>query len=177
MDDKNQKNDLKKEDKTKKVIEEAQKDVEDLLKDMEEQLGVKKENIRVIKIRLPKRNIKSILFDAIGNILLNIVLVLSISGYLTWTKDSSMINIIFFTLTYSLIDLFLKNIITLFFIKHIIKTFGMILALPTFLSVFLTIAFTDFVVITSNQRVLLMFILLIGIKYIIKKMIFNYRRK
>jgi hypothetical protein len=183
MEEKNKKDKLEKKDKIKKDdqnsnldLEEAQRKIENLIKQAEEQFGVDRANIKVVKIKLPRRTFKYILIESFIKIFINIVLGLSISGYLIWAKNGDTVDLVYFLLTYSLIEIFLTNIINVFFLKAIIRTFGLVLMIAPIIAVPIVVGLTNFVEITSNTRLLVMFTALLLLRFVVKNTIINFRR-
>lgn len=154
----------------------TKEELEKLIKETEEQLASEGKSLRVIKIKMPQRNLKYLITDIITTVLLNVILVLSLSGYLEWTTNPKLINLALFALVYSGFDLVLRNIINFFFPKLIIKTIGLINLIPPIISILLVTIFTKFVVIKSVGRLIFLFICLIVMRIVVKKVIANYRR-
>lgn len=171
-----EKNKKDKKDKRQHDIEAAKKEIEDMIKQAEEQLGVDRDQIKVVKIKLPGNTLKWILFDALMTIILNTILILSLSGYIKWTKNDTIIPLLVFALTYTLIELTLKNILNRFFVKLIIKTFGLITLLPSILAIPLVFIFADYMSVTSVTSLLLMFVGVIFIRSVFRTVLNRYRK-
>ncbi|MFA7367030.1 MAG: hypothetical protein WC008_01805 [Bacilli bacterium] len=171
---KNKKNKIP--DEKEKKIQEAKEEIEKMLKDAEEQLGVDRKNVKVIKIKMPQRTFKYFISDFITTILLNVLLVLSLSGYLEWTNNANPLDLMLFALVYSGFDIILRNIINFFFPSLIIKTIGLINFIPPIFSIFLVTILTRIVVIKSVGRLIFLFMCLIIMRIVVKKVIANYRR-
>lgn len=157
-------------------VKKAKEEIEKIIKDAEEQLGVDKKSIRVIKVRLPEPTFKYIATEAIITLLLNIVLVMAISGYFKWAKYSSLSDLLYFAIIFSLIDIVLRNIINFVYPSLIIKSFGLINLVPPLLSMFIVVVFTEFVAITSNINLFILFICLMILRVFIRNSINNFRR-
>lgn len=174
--EKNKKNEkLDKKAKNKQDIDNAKKELENMLKQVEEQFGVDREQIKVVKIKLPGRSVKSVILDTLITLILNTILIFSISGYIIWTK-APLIDILFFALAYSLIEIILKNILNIFFVKLIIKSFGLITIVPSIIAIPLVVILTDFVSILSNTRYLIMIISVIFLRSLIRNILNKYRK-
>jgi tryptophan-rich sensory protein len=174
--EKNKKNDkLDKKAKSKQDIENAKKELENMLKQVEEQYGVDREQIKVVKIKLPGRSAKNIILDTIMTLVFNIILILSISGYIIWTKASPL-ELLYFAIAYSVIEIVLKNILNIFFVKLIIKSFGLITIVPSIVAILLVIIITNFVTITSSLRYIVMFVLVIFLRTLIRSLLTKYRK-
>lgn len=156
-------------------VKEAQKEVEQMLKDIEDEFGVGS-NVKVIKVKLPKRDFKSVLSDSLLNVFLNFLFIFSISGYIQWTETEDFLKIGLFILIFSLIEVALRVIIYVFFPKTLVKTLGTILMLVPLLAILITTLFTHIVVIRYTSRLLLMFFLLYVFKGFARKFIERYRR-
>lgn len=171
MDEKKNKKNKRNED-----IKRAKEEIEKLLEEAEEQLGVDRKNIKVIKLRLPDRSFKGFLIESLITLFLNVFLILGISGYLTWAKYSSLLDLLWFALSFSFIDIVLKGIVHFIFPSLIIRTLGTINLVPPMLAMFIVAIFTDFVMIVSNGYLILLFIILIILRSILKNAIDGMRR-
>lgn len=156
-----------------KTEEELKKEMEELLQKAEEELGVDSSKVKVVRLNFGKRTVKSILFDILLAFILNLLLVLSISGYIQWAVYQKVMDLIWFVVVFTAIELILKNAIYIFFANWIIKTYGMILLFPTLFAIPIVIGLTDFVTIISVTRLLIMFSLLIFIRSLIKFLTIN----
>lgn len=174
--EKNKRNDkIDKKEKNEQELQKAKQDLEKLIKQAEEEYGVDRNRIKIVKIKLPSRGIKQILSDAFFTIVLSIVLILSLTGYIKWT-DSPMLNVFYFALAYSVLEIILRNIVNIFFVKLIIKTFGFIILLPSIVAIPLVLVFTNFVDIVSNSRLLIMFLGVIFMRNLFKNILYRYRK-
>lgn len=163
---------------TEEEIRKAKEEIEKLLEQMEEQTGIKKDDVRVIKIRTPKKTFKAVVLNALYSILINTVLIVSLSGYLVWSKSATPLQLVYFALMYTGFELLFRNVLVLFFYKWIFKTMGLVLALPGFLAVLASILVgSTYVAITSTSMVLVLFLLLFVVRQLFNRMINNYRRR
>ena len=174
--EKNKRNEkIDKKEKNQNEIEKAKQDLEKLIKQAEEEYGVDRNRIKVVKVKLPSRGIKYILTEALITLILNSILILSFSGYIKWT-ESPLLNMLYFAIAYRLIEIILRNILNIFFIKLIIKTFGFILVLPSIIAIPLVLIFTDFVDIVSNGRLLFMFTGVVLLRSLFRNLLYRYRK-
>jgi len=164
--DKNKK-DLKKLEEKKRRTEQ-ENELEKMLRQVEEQFGIDRSQVRIVRVNTPPRNFTSILIDCLVTVFLNLVLILSISGYMIWYHYDHIFDLVWFILAFTAIELLIKYLISFMFRKLVIRTFGLILALSTLIAIPLVVMLTDFIVVTSIERLLLMFIILVVVRSMIK---------
>ena len=75
-----------------------------------------------------------------------------------------------------MIEIVLKNILNIFFVKLIIKSFGLITIVPSIVAILLVIIITNFVTITSSLRYIVMFVLVIFLRTLIRSLLTKYRK-
>ncbi|MGD9886646.1 MAG: hypothetical protein AB7T03_01630 [Bacilli bacterium] len=93
----------------------------DELKDQLEEKG----EIQLVRINPKKPTWKSILVTSILSFLFDLLLIISINGYLEFT-ESNILNIIFLSVLFSVIELILKRLVTHYFFRIVISSFGLI---------------------------------------------------
>ena len=80
---------------------------------------------------------------------INFILIFALVGFFSWAKWTSLFDLALFIGYYSLVEIFVKNIIILIFPKLIFKTLGAILLLPMILAIVCGSVFPLFIEIES----------------------------
>ncbi|MFA6890076.1 MAG: hypothetical protein WCQ80_03565 [Bacilli bacterium] len=154
-----------------KDLEDAEKELETIIQDVEEQLGVDRSQFKIVKMKVTKKSFGGFLKDGLLSFILNTILIMSISGYLTWAITDSLWDYLYFALIFSGIELVIHWMIQKFAMKWIYKTFGLTLLFPSIISLVLTTWIASFIDIQSVWRLLMMFSILISLRLLIKNMI------
>lgn len=166
----------KEEKEEKKTATDIEKEMQDMLNDLSEQMGIDKNQIKVVSIKMPKRNFRTILFESLYYIITSCLLVIGLSGYINWC-EGTWYQLLFFALIFSIIELVLRNIFFIVFKKTIIQTFGLILILPSFLSM-LACFFIPFIPTpTRIARYAVVFIILFIVREFIKRYSLEFFRR
>lgn len=155
-------------------LKEAEEELEKIIKDVEDQLGVDRSNFKIVKMKVAKKTLFTTIRDGISSSLLNVILMLSISGYLIWAKTDSILDILYFALIFSGFEILIQFLLQKLAIKWIYTTFGLALMLPALISIAMTAKLSTFLEITSVWRLLFMFTILMTMRAILKS-IFNRR--
>lgn len=175
----NEKEKKKAEKKRKKQKEKTDKlkaEVDQLVKEMEIQYGTDPSNLKSVRLHFPKRDLKTILFEILMHLFLNLVLIFAMTGYIKWATYASIWDLVWFILGFTVIELVLKNMIHIVFQKWIIKTFGMILLLPALISLPIIVLTTQFVVIQSVVLLMVVFVLVLSFRTLIKGLASRMKR-
>ncbi|HHU56020.1 MAG TPA: hypothetical protein GXZ48_04970 [Acholeplasmataceae bacterium] len=170
--DKKKKDDIK---KKKKDFNEEESELDKMLKQVEEQFGIDPSQVKIVRVNTPPRSNKSFIIDTLITIILNIILVLSISGYIIWSKYDSILDLVWFVISFSIIEIAIKYLIFKFFFKMVLRTFGLILQIATLLAIPLVILVTDFVEVLSVNKLLLMFIIFFAVRSMVKSFIMRIK--
>ena len=171
--------DKKEEDKPKKkTAEDVEKEMELMLEDLSQQMGVDKNQIRVVSIKAPKRNFLTILFESLYYIISTSLLFIGLSGYISWS-DGLWYDILFYSLTFSAIELILRNVFLIIFKKTFIQTFGLVMVVPPLIALFACIFIPFIVTPIYIGRYLIVCVLLLIVREFIKKysIDFYYKHK
>ncbi len=167
-----EKKDEQNKDKKLKPKEEEQKELEEkinaALEELEKQIGIDKKNFKIIKV---DTSLKKVLKEGLIFSLINIILIMSISGFLVWAKVNNILYFLYFALIFSSIELILNIFLNRFASKWIIKTLGLIFYLPPLISLVATTGLSSFIEIVNIYRLLIMFIILMLSRGFIKNRI------
>ena len=104
---------------------------------------------KIVKLKLPERTFFSIMKNSLITLVMNFILIFAMVGFFSWAKWTSLFDLALFIGYYSLIEIFVKNIIILIFPKLIFKTLGAILLLPMILAIVSASVFPLFIEIQS----------------------------
>lgn len=167
---------IKKEEK-EKAKKEAEEEIDKMINELENQLGINKEQVKIVKINIPKRNLKNILIEALFTILINMILILSLSGYIIWAKYNSIFDLVYFTLILSSIEILFNNLIYLFFKKYITLSFGFILYVPILLAIVISLLVYKNIKTTSTGSIMFMFVCVLLLRSFIKRLVFSYKNR
>lgn len=159
----------------KKDEKKPESELEKMLRQVEEEFGVDRSQVKVVRMNRRPQGFKAFIVDFLLTLIINIVLILGISGWIQWASYNSIWDLVWFTVAFTIIEIALKYLISIFFRKLVIRSFGLILSLATLLAIPLVLLLTDFVEITAVNRLLLIFVIVI----IVRSMIRSYlaRRK
>ena len=172
MDDRKKKPREPEEDQvTKETEEEIEKWMEQL-----SQEGLPKG--KIIRVKMPKRTPIFILLETLLMFLINILLFLSLTGFFEWAVYESILDLIYFILIFTGIELILKNAIHLFFPKLIIKSFGLLLMIPPFVALPLGLFLaSSWVHMHSLGLLILSFVILLIIRSVFRNILINLPRR
>ena len=139
----------KKEIKNKKTqeeqIEEAKKDMEELMKSISEEVGGN--NVKVVQLQVPRATFKNFLFTLGLSLLLNVLIFVGTSGFFEYVKYESILNLILFSVYFSLVERILEFVFLKFFTPLVIRTMGIAHLIPIVLTLLLVLLFPIFVTI------------------------------
>ena len=159
----------KEEDKPKKkTAEDVEKEMEQMLEDLSQQMGVDKNQIRVVSIKAPKRNFLTILFESLYYLISTALLFIGLSGYINWC-EGKWYEILFYSLTFSVIELLLRNIFLIIFKKTFVQTFGLVMIVPPLIALFACIFIPFIVTPIYIGRYIIVCIILLIVREFIKK--------
>lgn len=159
---------IKEEKQKKEKPKKTESDLERMLRQVEEELGIDPSKLKVVRVNTPPRNFKSFIIDFFITIILNLILVLGITGYIEWALYDNIIDLAWFTIAFSIIEIGLKYVLNRFFNKLVIRTFGFIFSLATLIAIPLVLLLTDFVDVISVNRLLLMFVFMLIVRSMIR---------
>lgn len=168
----------RKEEKDKDISDE---DLEFMISEVEQRLGIDRSQFKIIKHK-PKRSLKDILFDIVLSLFFNIVLLMSITGFIEWAKFTSPLDVLIFALFFSAIEITIKYLLLYIFRKRLLRTMLLIMTLPTLLAILLSLIINDAVGLANIELtkkfplVLLMFAIFIIVRSLLKGFIIRRRR-
>mgnify|MGYP000972412701 CR=1 FL=1 len=176
-------NNLKEKDnqEEEKQDQPSDQDLEFMISEVEKRLGIDRSQFKIVKYK-QKHNFKNIIFDIFQSIIINIVLIMSITGFLKWAEYKSVFDVLIFALFFSFIEMGIKYLLLLIFRNKLLKAMLLIMTLPTLLAIILSLtlntklALTTLAV-TSVELVLLMFATFIILRNVLKTFIIRKRRK
>ncbi|MDD4212633.1 MAG: hypothetical protein PHY42_04480 [Bacilli bacterium] len=176
--DEENKDSKKQEDDKSDALKQAEEDLKGIIQDLED-MGVDSSQIKVVRTTITKKTPLRHLLDGLKVIPINIILIMSISGYFTWANTDSIWNYCFYALIFSGIELVLHSFIQIFGGRWVIKTMGLILSLPSIIALSAATLISRFLEVTNVWRLLLMYTLLMIIRTLIIQFIrrrFIYER-
>lgn len=151
MDENNKKQEENKEIKKKptqeELIEQAKKEMEELMKSISEETG--NNNVKIVQLQVPKATFKNFLFTLILSLFLNVLLFVGTSGFFEFVKYDNIINLILFSIYFSVVERVIEFVFLKFFTPLVIKTMGLAHLIPIVLSLLLVILFPIFVVVDN----------------------------
>lgn len=153
--------------------EQEQEKIEQAIKELEKELGLGRENFRIIKV---DTSFKKLLKDSIFITLLNIILIMSISGFFVWAKTNSILNYLYFALIFSAFETVISFLIMRLFPQWIGKTLGLVLYLPLIIALVITAKIAEFIEITSIYRFLMMLLILMVSRGLIKNSLMGRKK-
>lgn len=159
-----------------KTPEEIEKEMNQMLEDLANQMGVNKNEIRVVSIKAPKRSFKQILFEALYYIIANSLLLIGLSGYIKWCS-ANWYQLLFYSLTFSGIELLFRNIIYILFKKTIIQTFGVVLVIAPVLAIAICVFLPFLAKPEYILRYIVVFVILLIVREFIKKYSLDFLRR
>lgn len=129
--DKKQKKEKKKTKDIDDEIKRAEEDMENLLKSLQELTG--NEQIKVVRIKMPRPTYKSLIPNFIYHLSVNLLLMTGMRGFIPYFGYDKITDILFFGMYYTALEeainfVFLRN-----FMPLIIETMGIANLLPMFL--------------------------------------------
>ena len=83
-------------------IEKAQKDMEDLMKSIQEEMG--SQNVKVVKLELPRATLKNFFIGLILSIFINTLLVVGTSGFVDVFVWENILDLVYFSLYFTLVE-------------------------------------------------------------------------
>lgn len=145
--DENKKNKKEeKEIKNKKTqeeqIEEAKKDMEELMKSISEVGG---NNVKVVQLQVPRATFKNFLFTLGLSLLLNILIFVGTSGFFEYVQYENILNLILYSVYFSLVERILEFVFLKFFTPLVIRTMGLAHLIPIVLTLLIVLLFPIFV--------------------------------
>ena len=138
--------DTKKRSTQEEQIEQAKKDMEDMMKSISDEMGA---NVKVIQLQVPKATFKNFIFTLILSLILNVLLFVGTSGFFEFVKYEMIINLILFSLYFSIIERVIEFVFLKFFTPLVIRTMGLAHLIPIVLTLLITLLFPIFVVVDN----------------------------
>jgi len=181
-------NDLEKrenpEDKEKDSIESQDKNdeaLEQMISEVENRLGIDRSQFKIVKYS-KRPGWKSALIDILITVIINVILIMSITGFIPWTRNYGLIDLGLFAIFFSVVEQGIKYFMVLLLRKVLLKTMLLIMTLPTLLSIVITLVLNHTmeltsIVVTSVPSVLLMFFIFIVIRNMLKNLIKLRKRR
>lgn len=145
--------------------EDKQKYIEEEMKRIINELNIKDSDLNNDISKRIKR--KTLLLNVLRNVLL-FLLIISFTGFIDWATFSPFWNIVVFSLTSVMIDLFLNVVIIMFIPKLVFKTLGLIKIIALLLSMYLGYLLVPGVSINSGPLTIVFGILVVVMDIIIK---------
>lgn len=158
--------------KRDKEIADAKKEMDDLIDSMKEELGIDK-NVKVIQIRLPKPSVLDFIKSLILLFIINSLLIVGSTGFITYFMYESIIDLLLFSLYFSLIERVASYIILLAFPSLIIKTMGAITLLPSVISLAVSLIFPIFVSIENIGLAIIVMVIITILRTYLKTFLQN----
>ena len=177
MDDNKNKNKEPKKKNIDEEIEKAQKDMEDLMKSIQEEMG--SQNVKVVKLELPRATLKNFFIGLILSLFINTLLVVGTSGFVDVFVWENILDLVYFSLYFTLVERTLNYIFIKLFMPLIIRTMGIASVIPYLLAITLVLIFPLFVIIENIFTALIMIIFIFVCKSRIQAFIQNkmFQRK
>lgn len=147
MDENNKKPEEKKKLTSEEQIEQAKKDMEELMKSISEETG--NSNVKIVQLQVPKATFKNFLFTLILSLILNALLFVGTSGFFEFVKYENILNLILFSVYFSIVERVIEFIFLKLFTPLIIRTMGLAHLIPIVLSLLIVILFPIFVVVDN----------------------------
>ena len=147
--------------------------IDELLKELDND-NITKDDIKIIN-KTKKTSFLEHTIVFLIKIVLNIAIIIGLSGFLKWGEWQTPFYLIYYILYVSLIDGIFSLLFKTLLKKWIFKTFGLILIVPSILSLIISLVFPIFVTIKSYGLLLIIFIVTVIIQkfilaYILSKM-------
>jgi tryptophan-rich sensory protein len=140
--------------------EDQQDSLDHLVAQIKEQLDDPKQEIQVVRINSKKPTWKQLVFTTILSFVFDLLLIISINGYLQFT-ESKILNIIVLSLLFSLIELVFRRLVTRYFFHLMISSLGTIMIPLMIVSFIIAWLITPDLEPLSNGLVLLFFLIFI----------------
>ena len=137
-------------------IEKAQKDMEDLMKSIQQEMG--NQNVKVVKLELPKPTLKNFFIGLILSLLINTLLIVGTSGFVDVFVWENILDLVYFSIYFTLVERTINFIFIKLFMPLIIRTMGIAAVLPYLLSITLVLVLPLFVIIENILTSLLMIV-------------------
>lgn len=169
------------ENEEQKIKQKFKDDLEKLVSEVEEKFGIDRSQIKFVK-RTPKQRLLYQIIQILFQVIINIVLIMSLTGLIRWASYNSVWDILIFASIFSVFEIGLKYLLTAIFKRHMISMMVLIVTLPTLIAIPLSIVINESLVITSIVMssvpfVLLMFALFIFIRVLFNSFLVNRFRK
>lgn len=152
--------------------EKAIEDLDHLVQEIQDQLSEEDGEVRIVKIKNPKTNWKSQLWMTALSFVFDFILIISINGYLNF-MESEILNIAILSVLFSVIDLIFRKIVTQYFFRFIVTSFGLIFIPLMILAFMIAFVITPGVEPISTGRVLIFFFIFIVARSIMKLIFLN----
>ncbi len=172
MGEKKKEKELKKEEKKKeKEMEEkaSEEEIDRLIESLEKQIGM--EGAKIIRVPAPKKSFRSILINLIASFCLNIFIFIGLNGIFKVAYWDSVLDMLFYALYFSGIEFVLRTILMIFFSKWVMKTMGLIMGIPSLISIVIATIFPIFMRIRNMALFIILMIFVFMIRTTIKHFI------
>lgn len=126
-------------------IEKAKKEMEELMKSLQDQMG--QENVKVVKIQIPRPTIKHYIYSLLISLVVNTLLFIGCSGFINFLVWDSILDLVLFSAYFSVIERTVDFIFLKYFTPLIIRSMGIAAVLPFIISILFVLIFPIFVVI------------------------------
>lgn len=146
--------------------------LEKIVSELEKKYDLKKENIKILKVQTTTgrtRLYRNILRDSLFW-LFDLLLIFALQGYLTFaesSRDLIVIELILFSLVFYIIELITRAVITKYYQKLIVYSFGTVMIPVTVIALVLS-QLTVGLKFTDNDKMIAFFILFIIARVIIR---------
>lgn len=155
-------------------------DIEKMIEELKESIENKtdKVNFEVVRIKATPITLKTRLYFFLINLLLNFVVITSLSGYINWFETQTIFNYMAFIILFSILEEILKLIILrLVPAKIITLSFGSILWLSTIIAFVASAVFTPGFNLVNSDATLVLFFTFMIIRSFFNNILTKYRLK
>lgn len=180
MDDNKKEKDEKKPNITDEEIEKAKKEMDELMKSIKDEMGMN--NVKVVKVQIPRASFKHFIISLIVSLIMNTLLIVGTSGFIDFVIWENVLDLILFSIYFSIIERIINLIFLKFFTPLIIRTMGLAALIPIVISLALVMIFPIFVIIENVVLTLIVLVFVCVCKsyinsFIQNKFLFKPRRK
>jgi cation transport ATPase len=155
-DNKKKKTDEQKNKNVEDEVEKAQKEMEELMKSIQEEMGG--QQVKVVKVQLPRPTIKNFIFGLIISLLINTLLIIGTSGFVNIFVWDSILDLLFFSIYFTFIERTINFIFSKLFMPLIIRSMGLAALIPYGISIALVLIFPLFVIVENLFTSLIMLV-------------------
>lgn len=180
LEEKQEEKEKEKDKEKKKAI--SDEDLEFMISEVENRLGIDRSQFKIIKHK-KKPTYKDILFDIFLSLTFNVLLIMSITGFIEWAKFDSPWDVLIFALFFSILEIGIKYMLLFIFRKRLMRTMLLIMTLPTLLAILLSLIINQEIGLARIEMtenvylVLFVFVIFIITRNLLKGFIIRRRRR